>query len=187
VSPVPWLPVALAVAAFLLWPGRQRPWTWAVDRGGRLSRRRPLERETTVAEAMDHLALALSGSGGVQPAVREVADATPGRTGRELAMVAAAMARGIDDESAWSRVPARWDPARRAMLLASRAGVAPAGLLRAAAADLRRDTLAEVEVQTARLSVRLVLPLGLAFLPAFVLITVVPLVIALATSVSASW
>jgi pilus assembly protein TadC len=58
--------------------------------------------------------------------------------------------------------------------------VPPAGLLRDAAADLRRDALAQVEVATARLSVRLVLPLGLAFLPAFVLTTVVPVVLALA-------
>jgi len=136
---------------------------------------------------MDHLALALAGAGGVQPAVREVAHATPGLAGRELAMVAAAMAWGMEDDAAWSQVSSRWAPARRALQLASQAGVAPACLLRSAADDLRQDTLARVEVQTARLSVRLVLPLGLAFLPAFVLISVVPLVIALATSVTAAW
>ena len=48
-----------------------------------------------------------------------------------------------------------------------------------AAADLRREAVADVEVRAARLGVRLVLPLGLAYLPAFVLITVVPVVLAL--------
>jgi tight adherence protein B len=47
--------------------------------------------------------------------------------------------------------------------------------------------LARVEVETAKLSVRLVLPLGLAFLPAFVLLTVVPVVTAVATSLTGQW
>ncbi|MGB3859956.1 MAG: pilus assembly protein, partial [Ornithinimicrobium sp.] len=68
-------------------------------------------------------------------------------------------------------------------VLAARGGVPPSELLSAAASDLRRDAVARVELQTAQLAVRLVLPLGLAFLPAFVLTTVVPVVIALATSV----
>ncbi|HKJ12371.1 MAG TPA: type II secretion system F family protein [Ornithinimicrobium sp.] len=143
--------------------------------------------EPTVAEVMDHLALALSGAGGVAPALREVADVTPGRTGRELATVAAGLASGQDEEAAWSQAPVRWEPVQQAITLAGLAGAAPAELLRAAAADLRRDALAQVEQETARMSVWLVLPLGLAFLPAFVLTTVVPLVVSLATSISAGW
>lgn len=119
----------------------------------------------------------------MQPALRQVASATPGAAGQELAAVAAAMAWGLDDDSAWANAPQRWQPAQRALVLAARGGVAPSELLGAAAADLRRDAVAQVELQTAQLSVRLVLPLGLAFLPAFVLTTVVPVVIALATSV----
>ncbi|MGB7448179.1 MAG: type II secretion system F family protein [Ornithinimicrobium sp.] len=136
---------------------------------------------------MDHLALALAGGAGVQTALREVASVARGPAGRELAAVSTALSSGWDADDAWAQVPSRWDPARRAMLLAAHAGVAPAGLLKAAAADLRRDALARVDVETARLSVRLVLPLGLAFLPAFVLITVVPVVIALATSLTQEW
>lgn len=181
-----WLPMCLAAASALMWPGRHVRFRWLPPRGTG-SRGAPAEPVTGVAEAMDLLALALSGATGVQAALREVAAAAPGRTGRELSAVAAALARGADEETAWAQAPARWEPVRRSMTLAGRAGVAPAALLRAASADLRRDTLARIDVQTARLSVRLVLPLGLAFLPAFVLITVVPLVITLATSVSGSW
>lgn len=76
-----------------------------------------------------------------------------------------------------------WAPARRAMALADAAGVAPSAALRAAAADLRATQLQEMELAAARLGVTIVLPLGLAFLPAFVLLTVVPLVVALAGEV----
>ncbi len=61
------------------------------------------------------------------------------------------------------------------------AGVPPAELLTRAARDLRSSHVALVQAATARLSVRLVLPLAMAFLPAFVLTTVVPVVLALAT------
>jgi pilus assembly protein TadC len=44
--------------------------------------------------------------------------------------------------------------------------------------------VADVEVAAARLGVRLVVPLGLAYLPAFVLTTVVPVVLALTRSLS---
>jgi hypothetical protein len=126
-----------------------------------------------VPEALELLALAMSGGADLHGALRQVARAVGGEQGRELAW-------GLEDALAWDLVPPRWAPARRALLLASTAGVPPAGLLRDAAADLRRDTLARVEVATARLSVRLVVPLGLAFLPAFVLTTVLPVVLALA-------
>jgi hypothetical protein len=53
-------------------------------------------------------------------------------------------------------------------------------LLLAAAEDLRRESLEQVELAAARVGVRLVAPLGLVLLPAFCLTTVVPLVVALA-------
>jgi len=91
------------------------------------------------------------------------------------------MAWGSAEDRAWYEVPARWGAVRRALDLAGRAGVPPAGLLTAGAGDLREDQRADLEARAARLSVHLVLPLGLAFLPAFVLTTVVPVVLALAT------
>ncbi|HEX2706134.1 MAG TPA: hypothetical protein VHM65_10275 [Candidatus Lustribacter sp.] len=45
---------------------------------------------------------------------------------------------------------------------------------------MRADDTARADEAAARLGVRLVLPLGLAFLPAFGLTTVVPIVVALA-------
>jgi pilus assembly protein TadC len=66
-----------------------------------------------------------------------------------------------------------------ALLLARQSGVAVAPLLAAAAAQERREQAAQARVAAARLGVRVVLPTGLCLLPAFVLLTIVPLVLAL--------
>ena len=70
--------------------------------------------------------------------------------------------------------------------MAATAGVPPAGVLIRAAEEVRRAEQQRLEVATATLGVRIVLPLGLVFLPAFVLTTVVPIVIALAKQVLVS-
>lgn len=137
-------------------------------------------------EVLDLLSLALGGGADVQSAVQQVAAVVGGPAGRELGAVRAALAWGLEEDAAWGQAPLHWAPARRALALAATAGVPPAQLLTDAAADLRRDALAGIEVATARLSVRLVLPLGLAFLPAFLLTTVVPVVLALAQGLSPS-
>lgn len=125
------------------------------------------------------MALALQGGGSLGEAASSVATALPGPRRDELGRVGTALRVGSDPAVAWAEAGPDWEPARRALDLAAVAGVAPASALRQAATDLRRDAVADVELATARLGVRLVLPLGLTFLPAFVLTTVLPLVLAL--------
>lgn len=176
------LAAGLMACAVLIWPGRTARWHVRPS----VFRRSHVPGgadEPDLPEVLDQIALALRGGAGLQPALRQVAAATPGDAGVELSAVAAAMAWGLDDEVAWAKAPPRWQPAQRALVLASRGGVAPSDLLSAAALDMRGDALARVENETAKLSVRLVLPLGLAFLPAFILTTVVPVVVSLAGSV----
>lgn len=175
------LPALLAVLAVLAWPGSRGPAQFTV-RGRRLRHHRPVVSEPPVADVLDLVALALDGGVGSGAALRQVADRLPGAAGAELRTVAAALEWGLPEAAAWSAAPARWAPAGRALRLSTRAGVPPAALLRRAAEDQRREQLAAVEEATARLGVRLVLPLGLVFLPAFVLTTVVPMVLALAGS-----
>ena len=67
----------------------------------------------------------------------------------------------------------------RALLLARDAGVPPAAVLVAAATDERRRRADRRRLAAARLGVQVVLPTGLCLLPAFVLLTVVPMVLAL--------
>lgn len=167
----------LAAVAVAAWP--PGPSWRALRRGPRRASPQPLEAD--VPECLDLMALALGGGSDLRRSVLEVAAVVGGTPGRELRAVAAALAWGLDKDAAWHRAPPRWAPAHRALLMAARAGVPPAGLLTEAAQDLRRDTVAGVETATARLGVLLVLPLGLAFLPAFLLTTVVPVVLALAT------
>jgi hypothetical protein len=140
-------------------------------------------RPTDVATAMELLALVTASGGGVGEALDRVAAVSPERVRADLATVVAAQAWGVDIQQAWSLVPGVWKPADASLTLAATAGVPPSGILVRAAADCRAAHAQVLDLAAARLGVRLVLPLGLAFLPAFVLLTVVPLVVALAGQV----
>ena len=136
-----------------------------------------------VAGVIDLLALTLRGGVGLVEAMEAVAARVGGLLGLHLQTVAAARRWGVEDETAWASIPSAWQPAARALRMASTAGVPPADLLVRAADELRRAEQQRLEMATATLGIRIVLPLGLAFLPAFVLTTVVPIVLALARQV----
>ncbi|WP_349827149.1 type II secretion system F family protein [Brevibacterium litoralis] len=70
------------------------------------------------------------------------------------------------------------------VLFSRSTGVALAPLLEGMADDLRRSEHRRRQVAAARLGVRLVLPLGVNILPAFVLMGVLPVVITLVTDMS---
>lgn len=162
--------------------GRSGPLGTSAEQGGvedTTARGARGEGTSLVPEALELLALALQGGGSLGDAAAGVAGVLPRRRADQLARVARTLRSGVDTAGAWAEAGPDWEPARRALELAQVAGVPPGPALRQAATDLRRDAVADVEVATARLGVRLVLPLGLTFLPAFVLITVLPLVLAL--------
>lgn len=143
--------------------------------------RRPVAQGSSldVAYAMDLIALALAGGAPTVGALESVAESTGGEVAAVLSRVAAAMRWGVPDAQAWSTAPPAWRPAATAFALAGRAGAAPSALLRRAAADTRAAESERVAVAGAKVGVRVVLPLGLCFLPAFILLTIVPLVIGL--------
>lgn len=116
----------------------------------------------------------------VAEVLRGSADVHDAPVVRDLRQVAAALRWGASDDEAWASVGPVWSAAGRAVAIAHRAGIPPGPLLLAAAEDLRRESLEQVELAGARVGVRLVAPLGLVLLPAFCLTTVVPLVVALA-------
>lgn len=133
-----------------------------------------------VAVVMDLLALSCRSGRSVVDALRCVGEVSTGRARRDLATVVAAIAWGVDPGRAWGLVGPAWSPVALTLTLASRAGVPPAEALVRAAHDLRAEHAQALDLATARLAVTMVLPLGLAFLPAFVALTVVPIVVALA-------
>jgi tight adherence protein B len=112
------------------------------------------------------------------------ADPTPGLA-RELIAVAisgggsadAAMS-GVAEALAESGLSASHD-ARATLDFAGTAGVPVAALLRAEAREERRDAQAAARMRIAALGTRLLLPLGLCVLPAFVALGVAPLLLAM--------
>jgi pilus assembly protein TadC len=189
--------IVLIVAAFLIWPhplsanvvavGRPRS---GDERGGAGVRDVRVDRTAVpvaeVAGVIELLALTLRGGVGLVEAMEAVATRVGGPLGLHLQTVAAAGRWGVEDAVAWASVPSAWQPAARALRMAATAGVPPADALAGAADQVRRAEQQRLEVATATLGVRIVLPLGLLFLPAFLLTTVVPIVLALARQVLVS-
>ncbi len=112
------------------------------------------------------------------------ADPTPG-LGCEL--VAVAVSGGASATAALDRVARALEDAglpddtaaAPAIEFAQSAGVPVAALLRAEAREARRDAQAGVRMRIAALGTRLLLPLGLCVLPAFVALGVAPLLLAM--------
>jgi len=73
------------------------------------------------------------------------------------------------------------------LALSARAGVPAAALLRAEADEARRDARAAAQKSAAVLGVRLMIPLGVCVLPAFMALGVAPLLIAVITSTVAGF
>jgi pilus assembly protein TadC len=139
-----------------------------------------------IAASMVLLSVALQSGSGVVEAIEHVAQVAPGVPAAELAVVAAGLRWGLAEDRAWAEVDARWSRTALALRMAREAGVPPSSLLVTGAEDLRSSRLAAIDIAAAGLGVRLVIPLGVAFLPAFVLTTVVPVVLALARQVLAA-
>ncbi len=132
------------------------------------------------AVLLDLVAAVLAAGAPLAAALRIVGEAAAAhgdaRAGEELLRLADRHELGlrVDDGAApWVTALAE------ALLLARESGVAAAPLLTGAAAAQRRRHAADARVAAARLGVRVVLPTGLCLLPAFVLLAVVPLVLAL--------
>ncbi|KYH42882.1 hypothetical protein AZH51_00445 [Branchiibius sp. NY16-3462-2] len=139
----------------------------------------------SVATAIDLLALALTSGSPLTNALSAVADQSTPVVASQLRQVTAALQWGVDEAKAWQGLPAVWRPAADALALAARVGMPAAGLLREAAATIRRDERQALHERTARLGVLIVLPLGGCFLPAFATLTVLPVVAVIARSVLA--
>ena len=102
-----------------------------------------------------------------------------------LQPVTAALRLGIDPDVAWSAPAVRSAPApvrrlARAMSRASRTGAPLAATVASLAAQERERLRLGAEAAARRAAVRAVGPLGLCFLPAFLLVGVVPVVVAVA-------
>ena len=192
------LVVAVAALAGALWPDRsdlrrrralKGPWKrWSpagVSPAGVDSRPQVTRRATPhdVADALALLALVLRSGVGQSEALERVAQVSEGPVAAHLRAVTAAMRWGRPSGEAWAYAPAAWGPAALAWQVAERAGAGPAQLIEEASWRIREREDRRLETAGARAGVRLVLPLGLAFLPAFACTAVIPVVLALGQSV----
>lgn len=152
------------------------------------------ERERLLSDLpllLDLLASCLAGGAPLAGAAGAVARAVPGPAGRRMAAVGAALAVGSPPADAWaalaSAAPGKplapgdpLAPASRALARAADGGAPVAEAVSRLAADARAEARARGEQAARRVGVLAVAPLGLCFLPAFVLLGVVPVVAGLA-------
>lgn len=129
---------------------------------------------------LDLLDAACAAGASVPGALAAVGAAAGGVRGAALERAAGVLALGASWTEAWSGAP----PAVVRVLAALRPswedGTPPSDALRGAAQSARRERHARALEAAARLGVRLVLPLGLCYLPAFVLVGLVPVLLSLA-------
>jgi tight adherence protein B len=129
-------------------------WSW-----NRRLVRRATPSDATPGLECELLAIAVSGGSPIPRARQMVTDAMDefGANGRDAA---------VDD----------------VLSLSERAGVPAAELLRSEASEARRRAAAEAQRAAEALGVTLMLPLGLCILPAFILLGVLPVLVAVVTS-----
>jgi pilus assembly protein TadC len=128
----------------------------------------------------DLLAAALRAGAPVDRAAAAVAEALGGPFGERLQRTARSLRLGADPAEAWAHLAEVDGTARliAAAIRSSASGGALAGALGRLADDLRADRAVAVEAAAQRAGVLIVLPLGLCFLPAFLLAGLVPVLIA---------
>lgn len=154
------------------------------------SNRRGKERVTAgeVAALADLVAACLGAGCGPVEAVEIAARARPGLAGDRLLVAATAIRAGADPVASWRSLgdlPAL-AATGRALARSAESGTSPGAAVAAAARAQRLAAQLAAEAGLARLSVLAALPLGLCFLPAFLCLGVVPVVLDLGADVLAS-
>ena len=165
--------VAAGTGAFLWFRSRER-------------RKRP-ERLPVTDELPVLIGLLASGirAGATLPAcLTAVSGAARGGLGEELAAVSEQLRLGAEPALAWRRsaLPEPLVEVGRDLARAAETGAPVADLLDRHVADLRRRSKARTTARIERMGVLVVAPLGLCFLPAFILVGVVPMAADLLTA-----
>lgn len=143
-------------------------------------RRRRLREAADLPLAADLLAAALRAGSPVDRAVEAVAEALGGPLGERLDRIGRTLRLGGEPREAWAYLEpvAGGDRLAAAAVRSSASGAALASALNRLADDLRADQATRAEAAARRAGVLIVLPLGLCFLPAFILAGLVPVIVA---------
>lgn len=148
------------------------------------SRRRSAAVLSELPLTLDLLAACLASGGSLERSVRAVGTATGGPLGAALLDVAAASRLGAAPADAWQRLSPPGAAAELAIVTrtvarAAAGGTALATTLSRVSGELRETARLDGEAAARRAGVWAVAPLALCFLPAFVVLTVVPMVLSL--------
>jgi pilus assembly protein TadC len=133
--------------------------------------------------ACDLLAVCFTAGTPVGAALTAVGEAVAGPLGDRLTEVGALYRLGAAPRRAWSAAPAPLDLLARTVVRAGESGSSVVPALQRLAADLRSSGRNETEAAVRRAGVWVLAPLGLCFLPAFLCLGVVPLVLGIAADV----
>lgn len=143
-------------------------------------RKRRQQEAADLPLAADLLAAAMRAGAPVDRSVLAVAEALDGPLAGRLARVGRTLLLGGGPAEAWSALDGVPGAERltAAALRSANSGAALAGALTRLADDLRADRATAAEASARRAGVLIVLPLGLCFLPAFILAGLVPVIVA---------
>ncbi|MET8833946.1 type II secretion system F family protein [Micromonospora sp. NPDC004540] len=146
----------------------------------RAVRDRRLREAADLPLAADLLAAALRAGAPVDRSVLAVAEALGGPLADRLGRVGRTLELGGTPAEAWDHLRPVTGAERlaTAAIRSSNSGAALAGALTRLADDLRSDASTAAEAAARRAGVLIVLPLGLCFLPAFILAGLVPVIVA---------
>jgi len=135
----------------------------------------------------DLLGVALIAGAPLEVALRAAAEATEAPVSQHLSRVLSALDLGADPSLAWSELMEEpsMAPIAHAIVRSHQTGAPLSELLEAAASDVRHAHRAEVEARARSAGVRSVAPLALCYLPAYLLVGVVPVVAGFASGVLA--
>ena len=161
-------------------------WPRARPRSGRTG---PSGDAGDLAGSWELLAVCLRAGLPVATAVSAATEPLAGPVGDQLRRVAGLLALGADPATAWASTaeaarPGRVRPGRRP-LGRHRRGSGPGGP--AEAERLRAELLDSAQARAQRAAVLITGPLGLCFLPAFLVLGIAPVVIGLAREALAQW
>ncbi|HEX9088562.1 MAG TPA: type II secretion system F family protein [Arthrobacter sp.] len=135
-----------------------------------------------VAMMLELIGAMLDAGAGLGRALALVAELAAPDVRGPLRPVVAALAVGADWETAWRGCDVRSPELlalRQALGFAALTGAPSSAILYAQAARMRRERFRSAEKQAAALGVKLVVPLGLCSLPAFICLGVVPVLLAM--------
>ncbi|MFF7521265.1 type II secretion system F family protein [Streptomyces pseudovenezuelae] len=171
--------VGLVVAAGL--------WRWRLRRtaGAGAEEADPREAARQLPLAADLLAACIAAGAGPVIAAQAVGEALGGPVGEGLARGAAEVRLGGEPGEAWRRLASTPGAGALARLLerADVTGLPAAGPVAALAADARADWGRAATARARKAAVLVTAPVGLCFLPAFIAVGVLPIVIGLAGGV----